>query len=142
MASRRASLKSLRESLQLRAFGGVGRSLRAARAQCQFAVGHAYGTLLRDVHLGLHRHRRPAIAGEHHGRSLGSKSDDDRQESQWVTVGHGGQIASMGPKAWCPRFASVFWMLTWGKEDSGRPTEYFQLTISGRPFRFRFPPLR
>jgi hypothetical protein len=32
--------------------------------------------------LGPHRYRRPAIADEHHGRSLGSKSDNDRQESQ------------------------------------------------------------
>ncbi len=70
----------------------VGRSLRAARGQCQFAVGHAYGTLLRDVHLGLHRYRRPAIADEHHGRSVGSKSDDDRQESKRITVEHGGPI--------------------------------------------------
>ena len=52
------------------------------RGQCQCPFGHAYGTLLRDVHAGLHRYRRPAIADEHHGRSLGSNSDDDRQESQ------------------------------------------------------------
>src|SRR5271157_3458627 len=38
--------------------------------------------------------------------------------------------------AWCPRFASVFWTLTWAEEGSGRPTEHFQLTISGRPIRF------
>jgi hypothetical protein len=38
--------------------------------------------------------------------------------------------------AWCPRFASVFWTLTWAEEDSGRLTEYFQLTISGRRLRF------
>lgn len=33
--------------------------------------------------------------------------------------------------AWCPRFASFIWTLTWAEEDSGRLTEYFQLTISG-----------
>ena len=30
--------------------------------------------------------------------------------------------------AWCPRFASVFWTLTWAEEGSGQPTERFQLT--------------
>jgi hypothetical protein len=35
-----------------------------------------------------------------------------------------------------PRFASFIWTLTWAEEDSGRPTGYFQLTISGRPLRF------
>ena len=76
--------KSLREPLRLRAFDGVSRSIRAARGQCQFTAGNAHGTLLRDVHLGVHRHRRPAVAHEHHGRSLGSKTDDDRQGSQLV----------------------------------------------------------
>jgi hypothetical protein len=41
--------------------------------------------------------------------------------------------------ALCPRFASVFWTLTWADEDSGRPTEHFQFTISGRPLRFDQP---
>src|SRR5664280_3911963 len=36
----------------------------------------------------------------------------------------------------CPRLASVFWTLTWAEEGSGRPTEHFRLTISGRPLRF------
>src|SRR5271157_2539983 len=53
-------------------------------------------------------------------------------------------IAKVTLVAWCPRacpelvegFASVFWTLTWAEEGSGRPTEHFQLTISGRPFRF------
>jgi hypothetical protein len=40
------------------------------------------------------------------------------------------------PPAWCPRFASVFWTLTWAEEGSGRPTEHFQLMISGDPLRF------
>src|SRR5271157_1621517 len=40
--------------------------------------------------------------------------------------------------AWCPRFASVFWTLTWVEEGSGRPNEHFRLTISGRPLRFDF----
>src|ERR1019366_9666817 len=31
-------------------------------------------------------------------------------------------------RAWCPRFASVFWTLTWVEEVSGRTTGYFQLT--------------
>src|SRR5271157_573216 len=38
--------------------------------------------------------------------------------------------------AGCPRFASVFWSLTWAEEGSGRPTGHFQLTIPSRPFRF------
>src|ERR1019366_10076374 len=27
--------------------------------------------------------------------------------------------------AWCPRFASVFWTLTWAEEGPARPTEHF-----------------
>ena len=72
-------------SLRLRALGGFGRSLRAARSQCHFAGGYAQRTLLRDVHLGLHRNCRLAIVDEHHGRGLGSKSDYDCQGSQRVT---------------------------------------------------------
>ena len=44
--------------------------------------------------------------------------------------------------AWCPGFASVFWTLTWAEEGTGRPTEYFQPTISGRTSPIRSPPLR
>jgi hypothetical protein len=40
------------------------------------------------------------------------------------------------PGARCPRFASLFWTLTWTEEGSGRPAQHFQLTISGRPLRF------
>lgn len=67
-------------------FGDDGGSLQAERGQSQFAVAYAYGTVLRDVQLGLHRHRRPDIADEHHERSLGSKSDDDRQGCQGYPV--------------------------------------------------------
>jgi len=35
-------------------------------------------------------------------------------------------------QAWCPRFASFFWTLTWAEEGSGWPTERFQLTPSTR----------
>jgi hypothetical protein len=40
------------------------------------------------------------------------------------------------PPARRPRFAAVFWTLTWAEAGPGRPTEHFQLTISGRPLRF------
>ena len=35
-----------------------------------------------------------------------------------------------------PGFASVFWTPAGAEEGPGRPTEYFQLTISDRPLRF------
>src|SRR5579863_4043558 len=40
-----------------------------------------------DGHLGLRRHHRSAVADEHRGRSLGPKSDNDRQETRQVSAG-------------------------------------------------------
>src|ERR1017187_4040118 len=38
--------------------------------------------------------------------------------------------------AWCLRFASVLWTLTWAEEGSDGPAQHFQLTISACPLRF------
>lgn len=35
-----------------------------------------------------------------------------------------------------PQVRVRLWTLTWAQEASGRPTEHFPLTISGRPLRF------
>src|SRR5664280_2353760 len=46
-----------------------------------------------------------------------------------------GKGPCLGHFAWCPRFASVFWTLTWAEEGSGGPAQHFQLTISACPLR-------
>ena len=48
-------------------------------------------------------------------------------------------ISLLGSDARCPSFASGFCTLTWaeeGEKGAGWPTEYFQLTIPGRPLGF------
>jgi hypothetical protein len=42
--------------------------------------------------------------------------------------------------AWCPRFASFFWTLTWAEEDSGLPTGQLRLNLYHAHFPERIMP--
>src|ERR1035438_9436448 len=54
-----------------------------------------------------------------------------RRAEVWPS-GNCGYLRSAG----CPRFASVFWTLTWGQKDPRRSTRRLQRTITRRPLRF------
>src|SRR5271157_1058115 len=55
-------------------------------------------------------------------------------EAQSSRLGHLFSVASFTMRAWCPRFASFLWTLTWAEEDSGRVPHPTFLWLGGRGY--------